>query len=108
VDDRAGHGSALPRGFAQPSAPSEPAAQRDANRSTKSLRRRYPHEFMEKIRVMIFSPNRAPGRFCEPWQVLARRPSTTLSTTFVDKRKTTGGSLSYRAFLRVVATSRAN
>jgi hypothetical protein len=66
------------------------------------------YEFKKKIYMMKFSPIRAPGRFREPWEALARHPSTTLSTAIVDKRKTANGSLAYPAFLRIVATSRAN
>jgi hypothetical protein len=98
----------LLRGFAQPSAIPKPAAVTPSNGSAKPSRSAHPHESKRKMHVMNFSPNRAAGRFREPWRALARRPSTTLSTTFVDKRKTTSGSSAYRPFLRVVATSRAN
>jgi hypothetical protein len=57
---------------------------------------------------MKFSPIRVACRFREPWEALARRPSTTLSTAIVDKRKTANGSLAYPAFLQIMATSRAN
>jgi hypothetical protein len=58
--------------------------------------------------MMKFSPIRVVCRFREPWEALARRPSTTLSTAIVDKRKTANGSLAYPAFLQTMATSRAN
>jgi hypothetical protein len=69
-----------------------------------------PHviEYARKTCVMKFSPIWATGRFRAPWQALARRPSTTLSTAIVDKRKTANGSLVYPAFLQIAATSRAN
>src|SRR5690348_1380946 len=98
----------LLRGFAQPSAIPKPAAVTPSNGSAKPSRSAHPHESKRKMHVMNFSPNRAASRFREPWRALARRPSTTLSTPFVDKRKTTSGSSAYRPFLRVVATSRAN
>jgi len=98
----------LPHGFAQPPAIFGQAAQWAPNHSMKSLCLVHPHEFKREMHVMIFSPNRAPGRFREHWDALARRLSTTLSTGFVDKRKTTSGSSAYRAFLRIAATSRAN
>ena len=78
------------------------------NSDTKTAGLTYPYEFETKIYVMKFSPIRAPCRFREPWQALARRPPTTLSTAIVDKRKTANGSLAYPAFLQTVATSHAN
>jgi hypothetical protein len=67
-----------------------------------------PVENKGNNQVMKFSPTRAAGRPDEPWTALARRPSTTLSTAFVDKRKTVRGSLVYVAFLQTIATTRAN
>jgi hypothetical protein len=81
---------------------------RSARGSASTARFIHVHEFNGKISVMKFSPIRAASRFGEPWQALARHPSTTLSTAIVDKRKTANGSLAYPAFLQIVATSRAN
>jgi hypothetical protein len=47
----------------------------------------YVIEFSLKNNVMKFSPTRVAVRSHEPRTLLARRSSTTLSTTFVDKRE---------------------
>jgi hypothetical protein len=97
-----------PRGFAQASAAPEANGAASANRPAQSSRSMHLIESKRKTCVMIFSPIRAPSRFREPWKGLARRPSTTLSTRTVDKRKTASSSSAYRAFLQTAATSRAN
>jgi len=97
-----------PRCFAQPRVTPPAFPFPATNGGAKTARASHLHEFKKKTYVMKFSPIRAPGRFREPSEALARRSSTTLSTATVDKRKTTNGSLAYPAFLQIVATSRAN
>ncbi|TAN08209.1 MAG: hypothetical protein EPN38_03410 [Rhodanobacteraceae bacterium] len=67
-----------------------------------------PLNTRDKVKVMKFSPTRAPGRCGKARQAFGRRYSTPLSTGIVDKRETTVGSLVYRAFLQAIATIRAN
>lgn len=100
-----GHGL---RCFAQPRAARSGRAPPFHKSGAKPARHIHLYEFKKKIYMMKFSPIRVRSLFREPWEALARRPSTTLSTAIVDKRKTVNGSLAYRAFLRIVATSHAN